>query len=48
MIDQTILDHSRIQTAEPVELTRDERSMRLVEYAMAVMAVAAALLLSVH
>jgi hypothetical protein len=48
MIDQTILDQSRIQTAEPVELTRDERSMRLVEYAMAVMAVVAALLLSFH
>lgn len=40
MIDQMI------QTAEPVELTRDERSMRVVEYAMAVMAVVAALLLS--
>lgn len=40
-----MIDQTRIQTAEPVEL-RDERSMRLVEYAMAVMAVAAALLLS--
>ena len=40
MIDQMI------QTSEPVELTRDERSMRVVEYALAVMAVVAALLLS--
>lgn len=43
-----MIDQTRIQTAEPVELTRDERSMRLVEYAMVVMAVAAALLLSIH
>ncbi|MEX2011228.1 MAG: hypothetical protein WEF51_03205 [Chloroflexota bacterium] len=41
-----MIDQTQIQTAEPVELTRDERSMRLVEYAMAVMALAAALLLS--
>jgi hypothetical protein len=41
-----MIDQTQIQTVEPVELTRDERSMRLVEYAMAVMAVAAALLLS--
>lgn len=40
MIDQMI------QSAEPVERTRDERSMRVVEYALAVMAVVAALLLS--
>ena len=43
-----MIDQSRIQAAEPVELTRDERSMRVVEYAMAVLAVAAALLLSIH
>jgi hypothetical protein len=43
-----MIDQSRIQTAEPAEFARDERSMRLVEYAMAVMAVAAALLLSIH
>lgn len=41
-----MIDQTQIQSVEPVELTRDERSMRLVEYAMAVMAVAAALLLS--
>ncbi len=41
-----MIDQTRIQTADPVELPRDERSMRLVEYAMAVMAAAAALLLS--
>ena len=42
-----MIEQTRIQTAEPIELTRDERSMRLVEYALAVMAVVAALLLSV-
>jgi hypothetical protein len=41
-----MIDQTRIQKTEPVELPRDERSMRLVEYAMAAMAVAAALLLS--
>jgi hypothetical protein len=41
-----MIDQTPIQTADPVELTRDERSMRLVEYAMAVLAVAAALILS--
>lgn len=41
-----MIDQTQIQTPEPVELTRDERSMRLVEYAMAVLAVAAALVLS--
>jgi hypothetical protein len=41
-----MIDQPMIQTAEPVELTRDERSMRVVEYALAVMAVIAALLLS--
>jgi Flp pilus assembly pilin Flp len=41
-----MIDKTRIQTAEPLEFTRDERSMRLVEYAMAVLAVAAALILS--
>jgi hypothetical protein len=43
-----MIDQTRLQTSDPVELTRDERSMRLVEYAMAVMAVAAALLLSLN
>ncbi len=41
-----MFDQPMIHTAEPVELTRDERSMRVVEYALAVMAVVAALLLS--
>jgi hypothetical protein len=41
-----MIDQTRIQTAEPVEFARDERSMRVFEYAMAVIAVAAALLLS--
>lgn len=43
-----MIDQTRIQTSDPVEFTRDERSMRLVEYAMAVMALVAALLLSLH
>lgn len=41
-----MIDQPMIHIAEPVELARDERSMRIVEYAMAVMAVVAALLLS--
>ena len=41
-----MIEQTRIQSVEPAEL--DERSMRLVEYAMAVMAVAAALLLSLR
>jgi hypothetical protein len=43
-----MIDQTPIQTAEPVEFTRDERSMRVFEYAMAVLAVAAALLLSLN
>jgi hypothetical protein len=43
-----MIDQTQVQTVEPVELTRDERSMRVFEYAMAVMAVAAALLLSLR
>lgn len=43
-----MIEQTRIQSVEPAELARDERSMRLVEYAMAVMAVAAALLLSLR
>jgi hypothetical protein len=43
-----MIDQTRIQSADPVELVRDERSMRLVEYAMAALAVAAALLLSLR
>jgi hypothetical protein len=43
-----MIDQTRIQSADPVELARDERSMRLVEYAMAALAVAAALLLSLR
>jgi hypothetical protein len=33
-------------SAEPRTLQRDERSMRVMEYAMAIIAIAAALLLS--
>jgi hypothetical protein len=43
-----MIEQTRIQSADPVELTLDERSMRLVEYAMAALAVAAALLLSLR
>lgn len=43
-----MIDQTSIEVGESPEFTRDERSMRLVEYAMAVMSVAAALLLSLH
>lgn len=43
-----MIEPTRIEPADPVELARDERSMRVVEYAMAVLALAAALLLSLH
>ena len=41
-----MIDEPRVPTAEPTHLDRDERSMRVMEYAMAIMAFAAALLLS--
>jgi hypothetical protein len=34
--------------AEPATLDRDERSMRVMEYAMAILALVAALLLSIR
>ena len=43
-----MIDRTRVQAAEPVDLVRDERSMRLVEYAMAALALAAAVLLSLR
>ncbi len=43
-----MIEQTRIPTAQPVELTRDERSMRLVEYAIALIAIAAAVLLSLQ
>jgi hypothetical protein len=42
-----MIDRTRVHAAQPAEL-RDERSMRVVEYAMAVVALAAALLLSLR
>jgi hypothetical protein len=42
MIDQSPLP------AEPTTLDRDERSMRVMEYAMAILALVAALLLSIR
>ena len=41
-------DQTQAQTADPAELVRDERSMRVMEYAMALIAFAAALLLSIQ
>jgi hypothetical protein len=41
-----MIDRTRVQTATPEKLGRDERSMRVMEYAMAFMALVAALLLS--
>jgi hypothetical protein len=43
-----MIDHSRITTADPTDLHRDERSMRVMEYAMALVALAAAILLSLR
>lgn len=43
-----MIDHSSITTADPAEFHRDERSMRVMEYAMALVALAAAILLSVR
>jgi hypothetical protein len=43
-----MIDHPRTPTVQPAELRRDERSMRLVEYALAMMALASALLLSLR
>jgi len=43
-----MIDRTRVTTIEGDDFTRDERSMRVMEYAMAIMAFAAALLLSFH
>lgn len=43
-----MIERTRIHTAIPEERRRDERSMRVMEYAMAFMAFAAALLLSLR
>jgi hypothetical protein len=40
-----MVDQTGISTTQHVQLTRDERSMRVFEYAMAFIALAAALLL---
>ena len=43
-----MIEQSRMSTAEPADLARDERSMRVMEYAMALIAFAAAILLSLR
>lgn len=43
-----MIDQTRVQTATPEEGSRDERSMRVMEYAMAFTALVAALLLSLR
>jgi hypothetical protein len=43
----SMIDQSPVP-AEPTTLVRDERSMRVMEYAMAILALAAALLLSIR
>ncbi|HVL54711.1 MAG TPA: hypothetical protein VM344_10695 [Vitreimonas sp.] len=43
-----MIDETRISTVQPVELPRDERSMRVMEYAMALVAIGAAVLLSIR
>ncbi len=41
-----MIEPTRLPDAEPAETRRDERSMRVVEYAMALVALAVAVLLS--
>jgi hypothetical protein len=43
-----MIDQTRIRTPRPAELGRDERSMRVMEYVTALVALAAALLLSLR
>lgn len=43
-----MIDRTRVTSLDSDDFTRDERSMRVMEYAMAIMAFAAALLLSFH
>jgi hypothetical protein len=43
-----MIEQTRIQVAKPVPLARDERSMRVMEYALAFTALIAALLLSLN
>ncbi|HEY7590384.1 MAG TPA: hypothetical protein VH723_05280 [Candidatus Limnocylindrales bacterium] len=45
-----MIDQPRIETvtADPAEFARDERSMRLFEYALAMLALVAAILISFH
>jgi hypothetical protein len=43
-----MIDRTRVTSLEGDNFTRDERSMRVMEYAMAIMAFAAALPLSFH
>jgi hypothetical protein len=43
-----MIDQSRITTARPADLARDERSMRVMEYAIAFTALVVALLLSLR
>ena len=42
-----MIDQTPARTADPAELGRDERSMRVMEYAMAFIALAAAILLQI-
>jgi hypothetical protein len=43
-----MIDQTRVHAVKPGEVGRDERSMRVVEYAMALVAVVAAILLSLR
>lgn len=43
-----MIDHTTLPTAQPAEFARDERSMRVMEYGIALLALAAALLLSLR
>ena len=43
-----MIEQSSVPVEPPTTLERDERSMRVMEYAMAILALAAALLLSLR
>jgi hypothetical protein len=43
-----MINRSRTPPSDPPPITRDERSMRVLEYAMALVALAAAILLTIR
>lgn len=43
-----MIDRQRLSTAQPTDFRRDERSMRVLEYALSFVAFGAALLLAIR